>query len=64
VIVPVEPGTTLGLVQETGEELGQVQVPPPVVATATETKVVFAGKGSLKVPAAQLLGPELVMTCV
>src|SRR5450755_3651780 len=35
VIVPVEPGGTLGLVQDTGAEV-QVQVPPPAVTTATE----------------------------
>ncbi len=60
----MEPGGTLGLVQATGEEFGQVQVPPPEVATATDTNVVFKGKGSLKVAVLQLLGPELVITCV
>ena len=64
VMVPVEPGGTLGLVQATGEALGQVHVPPPVVTTATETKVVLLGNGSLNVPVLQLLGPELVMTWV
>ena len=43
VIVPVEPGGTLGLVQAIGEAFGQVHVPPPAVTTATDTNVVFAG---------------------
>src|SRR5450432_4312508 len=64
VMVPVEPGGTLGFVQAIGEAFGQVHVPPPVVTTPTETNVVFAGRASLNVPALQLLGPELVMTCV
>src|SRR5579872_2286258 len=60
VIVPVEPGGTLGLVQATGDAFGQVHVPPPAVTTATETNVKFAGSGSLKVAVLQLLGPLLV----
>jgi uncharacterized membrane protein len=47
-----------------GAKLGQVHVPPPVVVTATETKVVLAGVASLKVAVVQLLGPLLVMVCV
>src|SRR5258708_5671431 len=64
VTVPVERGGTLGFVQDTGDELGQVQVPPPVVTTATDTNVVLRGNASLNVAAPQLLGPEFVMTCV
>lgn len=64
VMVAVEPGGTLGLVQETGEAFGQVQAPPPVVTAATDTKVVFAGVASLNVAVLQLLGPLLVTTCV
>jgi hypothetical protein len=64
VMVPVEPGGTLGLVQAMGEAFGQVHVPPPVVTTATETNVVFTGNNSLNVPVLQLLGPEFVITCV
>src|SRR5579863_6146817 len=64
VTVPVEPGGTLGLVHETGALLGQVQVPPPVVTTPTDTKLVFAGVGSVSVAVVQLLGPLLVTTCV
>jgi hypothetical protein len=60
----VEPGGTLGFVQEIGAALGQVQVPPPVVVTAADTNVVFAGVGSVKVAVAQLLGPLLVIVCV
>jgi len=60
VIVPVDPGGTLGLVQATGDAFGQVHVPPPAVTTATETNVKFAGSGSLKVAVLQLLGPLLV----
>jgi hypothetical protein len=64
VMVAVEPGGTLALVQFTGEAFGQVQVPPPLFTTAADTNVVFAGRSSLNVPVLQLLGPELVMTCV
>jgi hypothetical protein len=64
VIVPVEPGGTLGLVQAMGEAGGQVHVPPPAVTTATDTNVVFAGNASLNVAVLQLLGPVLVITCV
>ena len=60
VMVPVEPGGTLGFVQFTGAEFGQVHVPPPEVTTATETNVVLAGIAvSLKVAVLQLLGPWL-----
>ena len=44
--------------------MGQVQVPPPEVTTATETKIVFAGVGSVKVAVLQLLGPLFVTTWV
>jgi hypothetical protein len=64
VIVAVEPGATVVLLHATGAEFGQLHVPPPVLATATETNVVFAGVASEKVPVLQLLGPELVMVCV
>ena len=64
VIVPVEPGGTLVAVQLTGEELGHVQVTPPVFATTTETKVALVGSGSEKVAVLQLLGPVLVIVCV
>jgi hypothetical protein len=64
VIVPVEPGGTLGLVQLIGEEFGHVQVTPPAFATATETNAALAGNGSEKVAVLQLLGPVLVITCV
>jgi hypothetical protein len=57
VIVPVEPGGTLGFVQEIGAEFGHVQVPPPEVTTATETNVVFAGVASVNVAVLQLAGP-------
>jgi hypothetical protein len=59
VIVPVDPGGTLGFVQDTGAEFGHVQVPPPVVTAATDTNVVFAGVASENVPVLQLLGPLL-----
>ena len=62
VIVPVEPGGTLGLVQATGEALGQVHVPPPAFTTATDTNVVFAGNASLNFPVLQMLGPLLLTT--
>jgi hypothetical protein len=64
VIVPVDPGGTLGFGHEIGALFGHVHVPPPVVTTATETKVVFAGVASVTVAALQLLGPLLVTTCV
>lgn len=63
-IVAIDPGGTLGLVQATGAELGQAQVPPPVVTAATETNAVFEGVGSVNVAVLQLLGPPLVMVCV
>ena len=63
-MVPVEPGSTLGFVQFTGARFGQVQVPPPVVTTATETNVVFAGVPSLNLPALQFDGPLFVTVCV
>jgi hypothetical protein len=53
VIVPVEPGGTLGLLQLTGAELGQAHVPPP----DTDTNVVLSGVGSVSVAVLQLLGP-------
>lgn len=52
------------MAQETGAKFGQVQVPPPVVTTATETNVVFAGVPSLKVDPVQYEGPLFVMVCV
>ena len=64
VMVPMDPGGTLGFVQETGAMLGQVQVPPPEVTTATETKVVLAGVASVNVALLQLEGPLLVTVCV
>lgn len=64
VIVPTDPGGTLELVQEIGETGGHAQVPPPVVTTATETKVVFAGVASVKVAELQFAGPLFVMVCV
>jgi hypothetical protein len=63
-MVTVEPGGTVGFVQETGAEFGQVQVPPPVVTAATDTNDVLAGVASVKVPVLQLLGPWLVTVCV
>jgi hypothetical protein len=63
-MVATDPGGTLGLLQATGAEFGQVQLPPPVVTAATETNVVFKGVGSVKVAVLQLLGPPLVMVCV
>ena len=63
-MVATDPGGTLGFEQEIGAELGQVQVPPPVVITATDPKVVFAGVASRNVAVLQLLGPLLVMVCV
>jgi hypothetical protein len=64
VIVAVESATTLGFVQEIGAELGHVQVPPPVVTAATETKVVLAGVASVNLPVLQLAGPLFVIVCV
>lgn len=63
-MVPVEPGGTLGSVQEIGATFGQVQVPPPVVTTETDTNVVFEGVASVKLAVLQLLGPVLVITWV
>ena len=57
VIVAVDPGGTLGFVHATGAVFGQVHVPPPVVTTATEVKVVLLGLASRKVAVTQLLGP-------
>ena len=59
-IVPVDPGGTLGLVQAIGDAFGQFHVPPPVVTAATDTNVVFAGSASFKVAVLQLLGPVFV----
>lgn len=64
VMVAVEPATTLEFEQEMGAKFGQSHVPPPVVVTATETNVVFAGVASEKVPLLQLAGPWFVMVCV
>lgn len=63
-IVPVESGGTLGFAHDIGAVFGHVHVPPPVVTTATEINVVFAGVASVTVPALQLLGPVFVTTCV
>lgn len=63
-MVAVDPGGTLGFVQDTGARLGQVQVPPPVVTTATETNVVFAGVASVTVDDPQFDGPLFVIVCV
>lgn len=63
-MVAVEPGGTVGAVHETGPVFGQVQVTPPALTTATDTKVVLFGLASLKVELLQLLGPLLVMVCV
>jgi hypothetical protein len=62
--VAVEPGGTLALLQATGAVLGHDHVAPPELATATDTKLELFGVASLSVPVLQLLGPELVMTCV
>src|SRR5580658_56238 len=64
VIVAVDPGGTLGFVHATGAALGQVHVPPPVVTTATEVKVVLLGLASPNVAVTQLLGPWLNTVCV
>src|SRR3954470_15112117 len=64
VTVPVAPGGTLALVQDTGDVFGQTHVPPPALTTATETKVELFGAGSDRVPVRQLLGPRLVTICV
>jgi hypothetical protein len=64
VIVPVEPGGTLGFEQLTGPMFGQVHVPPPVVTAATDTNVVLAGVDSVRVAALQLPGPLLDTVCV
>lgn len=64
VMVATDPGGTLGFVQVTGAKLGQVQVPPPVVTTATETNVVLAGVPSVKLADLQYEGPLLVTVCV
>jgi hypothetical protein len=64
VIVAVEPAATLALMHETGEEFGQVHVPPPVVTAATDTNAVLAGVASVNVPVLQFAGPLLVMVCV
>lgn len=57
VIVAVEPGGTLGFVQEIGAEFGHVHVPPPDVTTPTDTNAVFAGVASERAAVLQLLGP-------
>ena len=57
VIVPVEPGGTLGFVQLTGPVGEQVQVPPPVVTATADTNVVCTGVNSVSAAVLQLLGP-------
>lgn len=64
VIVAVEPGGTLGFVQDTGAKGGHVHVPPPVVTTETETKVVLVGVPSENVDEPQFEGPLLVIVWV
>jgi hypothetical protein len=64
VTVAVEPGGTLALLQAAGAVFGHAHVAPPALATATDTKLELFGVASLRVPVLQLLGPELVMTCV
>jgi hypothetical protein len=59
--VLIEPGATVGLVQLMDPAVVQVH---PVGTGLSETKVVLAGNASVNVALAQLLGPELVTTCV
>ena len=59
--VLVDPGATLGLVQLMDPVVVQLH---PAGTGVSETNVVFAGNDSMKVPAAQLLGPLLVTTWV
>lgn len=63
-MVPTDPGGTLGLEHDAGPVALQVQVPPPVVTADADTNVVLAGVGSVSVAVVQLLGPLLVTTCV
>jgi hypothetical protein len=64
VTVAVEFGGTLALLQATGALFGHTHVAPPALTTATDKKLELFGVASLSVPALQLLGPELVITCV
>jgi len=64
VTVALEPGRTLALLQATGAVAEQDHVAPPELTTATDTKVEAFGVASVSVAVLQLLGPELVMTCV
>jgi hypothetical protein len=64
VTVALEPGRTLALLQATGAVAGHDHVAPPELTTATDTKVELFGVASVSVAVLQLLGPELVMTCV
>src|SRR5229473_3419245 len=59
--VLVEPGATLGLEQLMDPVVVHVH---PAGTGLSETNVVLAGKASVKVALAQLLGPLLVTTCV
>jgi UDP-3-O-[3-hydroxymyristoyl] glucosamine N-acyltransferase len=59
--VLIEPGATVGLVQLMDPAVVQIH---PVGTGLSETKVVLAGNASVNVALAQLLGPELVTTCV
>src|ERR1700730_4871997 len=59
--VLVDPGATLGLVQLMDPVVVQLH---PAGTGVSETNVVFTGNDSMKVPAAQLLGPLLVTTWV
>ena len=59
--VAVVPGATLEFVQLMDPVVVQVQ---PAGTGVSDTKVVFAGKASVKVTLAQLLGPWLVTVCV
>lgn len=52
-MVPVDPGGTLGFEHDTGAEFGQVHVPPPVVDAITDVNVVLAGVASDSVAALQ-----------
>jgi hypothetical protein len=58
--VLMEPGATLGLVQLMDPDVVQVH---PAGTGVRETNVVLVGIASVKVAAAQLLGPVLVTIC-
>jgi hypothetical protein len=62
--VALEPGGTLEVVHATGALLGHDHVATPELTTATDTKLELFGVASVNVAVLQLLGPELVMTCV